>query len=61
MSFRSEEVMVGLLLQGQGDDDDNQECNNSTRAGGDTGGTKNALADLALLRARLRQALEIRV
>jgi hypothetical protein len=63
MSFRIDDLMVSVLPQGQGDDEDvDQECGgSSTRPGGGTGGTggtKASDAELALLQAQLRQALE---
>lgn len=66
MSFRIEDLMVSVMpLAACGDvtksDDDNRECGNDTKPGGGTGGTKHAEADLALLKAQLRQALENRV
>ena len=63
MSFRSEEVMISLLPQGQTDDDDNGGgggCTNNTRVGGDTGGAKSGAVELASLKAQLRRAIESR-
>ena len=62
MSFRSEEVMISLLPQGQTDDDDNGGggCTNNTRVGGDTGGAKSGAVELASLKAQLRHAIESR-
>lgn len=60
MSFRIDDLMVAVLPQGQSDEDDaDQECAGSTtRPGGGTGGTRNTEAELALLKAQLRQARE---
>lgn len=60
MSFRIDDLMVSVLPQGQGDDEDSgQECGTqTTRPGGGTGGTRNAEAELALLKVQLLQALE---
>lgn len=76
MSFRIEDLMVQVLPRdpdgrSEGDlemcddttrsGDEGKECSDNTRASGGTGGTKKAEAELALLRAQLRQALESRV
>jgi hypothetical protein len=58
MSFRSEDLMADFLPPRQGDEEDDKECTNNTRAGGGSGGTKTSEAELALLRAQLRQALD---